>query len=140
MKDETEIHCRPHRVNTLYYFSDPEHPGRDVAFLFLEIVDVSNYSPPFNDAHRGCHRVYPRKSNEKRTKTGPNVTSTIDVFNRVFQAVRDFGENRFRVRIRFVCRRTLANILIGWFLTPVIACFIAVTLYVIVNLRYMPQG
>ena len=113
IEDETKTHYRNRCHHTDYYFSRSEHPGRDVAFLFLEIVDVSNYSPPFNDAHRGCHRVYPRKSNEKRTKTGPNVTSTIDVFNRVFQAVRDFGENRFRVRIRFVCRRTLANILIG---------------------------
>jgi PiT family inorganic phosphate transporter len=42
--------------------------------------------------------------------------------------------------ITTVSRRTLANILIGWFLTPVIACFIAVTLYVIVNLKYVPQG
>jgi PiT family inorganic phosphate transporter len=35
-------------------------------------------------------------------------------------------------------RRTLANILIGWFLTPAIACSIAVVLYFIVHLRYVP--
>lgn len=40
--------------------------------------------------------------------------------------------------ISTVSRRTLMNILIGWFLTPAIACFIAVSLYFIIHLRYVP--
>jgi PiT family inorganic phosphate transporter len=38
-----------------------------------------------------------------------------------------------------VSRRTLTNILFGWFLTPAIACFIAIVLYVAVHLRYLPE-
>jgi PiT family inorganic phosphate transporter len=38
-----------------------------------------------------------------------------------------------------VSRRTLTNILFGWFLTPAVACFIAIALYVIVHLRYLPE-
>jgi PiT family inorganic phosphate transporter len=38
-----------------------------------------------------------------------------------------------------VRRRTLTNILFGWFLTPAFACFIAIVLYVVVNLRYLPE-
>ncbi|MGD2097106.1 MAG: inorganic phosphate transporter [Desulfobacterales bacterium] len=37
-----------------------------------------------------------------------------------------------------VSKRTLVNILIGWFLTPAIACFISVSLYVAANLKYLP--
>jgi inorganic phosphate transporter, PiT family len=38
-----------------------------------------------------------------------------------------------------VSRRTLTNILLGWFLTPAIACFIAVALYFAVNLQFIPE-
>ncbi len=41
--------------------------------------------------------------------------------------------------VNTVSRRTLSNILIGWFLTPAIACFIAVALYFAVNLRFIPE-
>ncbi|MEE4262226.1 MAG: anion permease [Desulfobacteraceae bacterium] len=41
--------------------------------------------------------------------------------------------------VNTVSRRTLTNILLGWFLTPAIACFIAVALYFAVNLRFMPE-
>ena len=41
--------------------------------------------------------------------------------------------------ISTVSRRTLLNILIGWFLTPAIACFIAVALYFAVNLRFIQE-
>lgn len=40
--------------------------------------------------------------------------------------------------IQTVNRRTLQNILIGWFLTPVVAGFLSSTLFFIVNLRYIP--
>jgi inorganic phosphate transporter, PiT family len=40
--------------------------------------------------------------------------------------------------ISTVSKRTLLNILVGWFLTPVIACFIAVALYFAIHLRYIP--
>jgi PiT family inorganic phosphate transporter len=40
--------------------------------------------------------------------------------------------------INTVSRRTLRNILIGWFLTPAIACFIAVAIFFIVHLQYVP--
>lgn len=40
--------------------------------------------------------------------------------------------------ISTVSTRTLANILIGWFFTPVIASFIAVVLFFAIHLRYMP--
>jgi PiT family inorganic phosphate transporter len=41
--------------------------------------------------------------------------------------------------VNTVSRRTLTNILVGWFLTPAIACFIAVVLYFAVNLRFIPE-
>ena len=40
--------------------------------------------------------------------------------------------------ISTVSPRTLWNILLGWFLTPAIACFVAVALYFIINLKYVP--
>jgi PiT family inorganic phosphate transporter len=40
--------------------------------------------------------------------------------------------------INTVSKRTLFNILIGWFITPVIAFFIAVTLYIAIHLHYIP--
>ena len=40
--------------------------------------------------------------------------------------------------IRTVNTRTLASILIGWFLTPVVASFIATALFFAIHLRYMP--
>ena len=39
--------------------------------------------------------------------------------------------------INTVSRRTLGNILIGWFLTPVVAAFIAIVLYFAIHLRYV---
>ena len=41
--------------------------------------------------------------------------------------------------VKTVNRRTLTNILLGWFLTPTIACFIAVALYFAVNLHFIPE-
>jgi PiT family inorganic phosphate transporter len=41
--------------------------------------------------------------------------------------------------VNTVSRRTLTNILVGWFLTPAIACFIAVVIYFAVNLRFIPE-
>ena len=41
--------------------------------------------------------------------------------------------------IQTVNRRTLQNILIGWFLTPVIACFLSATLFFVVHLKYVPS-
>ena len=38
-----------------------------------------------------------------------------------------------------VSRRTLTNILFGWFLTPAVSCFIAIALYVVFHLRYLPE-
>jgi PiT family inorganic phosphate transporter len=38
-----------------------------------------------------------------------------------------------------ISRRTLTNILFGWFLTPAVACFIAIVLYIAVHLRYFPE-
>ena len=35
-------------------------------------------------------------------------------------------------------RRTLVNIFIGWFFTPVVACFVAIVLNFVVYLRYVP--
>jgi hypothetical protein len=83
--NETKTHYRNRCHYTDYYFSRSKHPGRDVAFLFLAIADVSNYPHPFDDAHRGCHRVYHRESDEKRTKAGPTVTSRKKVFALVFR-------------------------------------------------------
>jgi PiT family inorganic phosphate transporter len=40
--------------------------------------------------------------------------------------------------IRTVSTRTLASILIGWFLTPVLASFIATALFFAIHLRYIP--
>jgi len=42
--------------------------------------------------------------------------------------------------IRTVERRTLINILVGWFLTPAIAAVIALSLYFAIQLRYVPTG
>ncbi len=42
--------------------------------------------------------------------------------------------------IRTVEKRTLMNILIGWFLTPAIAAVIALSIYFAINLRYVPMG
>jgi PiT family inorganic phosphate transporter len=39
--------------------------------------------------------------------------------------------------INTVSRRTLGSILIGWFLTPVVAAFIAIVLYFAIHLRYV---
>jgi PiT family inorganic phosphate transporter len=41
--------------------------------------------------------------------------------------------------INTVSRRTLMNIMIGWFLTPTIACSIAVALFFIAHLKYVPS-
>ena len=38
-----------------------------------------------------------------------------------------------------VSRRTLSSILIGWILTPAAACIIAILLYVVIHLRYLPE-
>jgi len=40
--------------------------------------------------------------------------------------------------VRTVSRQTLQNILIGWFLTPVIACFLAVAFDFVIHLHYIP--
>ncbi len=42
--------------------------------------------------------------------------------------------------IRTVERRTLLNILFGWFLTPTIAALIALSIYFAIQLRYVPTG
>ena len=42
--------------------------------------------------------------------------------------------------IRTVERRTLINILFGWFLTPTIAAVIALSFYFAIHLRYVPTG
>ena len=41
--------------------------------------------------------------------------------------------------INTVNRRTMAGILLGWFLTPVVACFITIMLLFFVSLHYIPQ-
>jgi len=41
--------------------------------------------------------------------------------------------------IKTVNRRTMGSILLGWFLTPVVACFITMMLLFFVSLRYLPQ-
>jgi PiT family inorganic phosphate transporter len=38
-----------------------------------------------------------------------------------------------------VSRKTLTSIFVGWFLTPAVACMIAIALYVAVHLRYLPE-
>lgn len=40
--------------------------------------------------------------------------------------------------INTMSRRTLVNIFIGWFFTPVLACFVAIVLNFVVYLRYVP--
>ena len=40
--------------------------------------------------------------------------------------------------INTLSRRTLMNVFIGWFFTPVVACFIAIALNFAVYLRYVP--
>ncbi len=42
--------------------------------------------------------------------------------------------------IRTVEKRTLLNILFGWFLTPTIAALIALSIYFAIQLRYVPTG
>jgi len=42
--------------------------------------------------------------------------------------------------IRTVERRTLVNILVGWFFTPAIAAVIALSIYFAMQLRYVPSG
>ena len=42
--------------------------------------------------------------------------------------------------IRTVEKRTLINILFGWFLTPTIAAVIALSIYLVIHLRYIPTG
>ncbi len=41
--------------------------------------------------------------------------------------------------INTIRRQILVNILIAWFLTPVVACFLALSLHFLVNLQYMPS-
>ncbi len=41
--------------------------------------------------------------------------------------------------IQTVNRRTLQNILIGWFLTPVVAAFLSATIFFVVHLKYIPS-
>jgi phosphate/sulfate permease len=40
--------------------------------------------------------------------------------------------------IKTVSRRTLANIVIGWFLTPLVATGIAIAIYFAIHLQYIP--
>ena len=40
--------------------------------------------------------------------------------------------------VRTVSRQTLRNILIGWFLTPVISCFLALAFDFVIHLHYIP--
>jgi PiT family inorganic phosphate transporter len=42
--------------------------------------------------------------------------------------------------INTVSKQTMAGILLAWFLTPTIACFISIALYFVINLRYVPAG
>jgi PiT family inorganic phosphate transporter len=42
--------------------------------------------------------------------------------------------------INTVSRQTMGGILLAWFLTPTISCFISISLYFVVNLRYVPSG
>ena len=42
-------------------------------------------------------------------------------------------------RARIETLQGLTNILLGWFLTPAVACFIAVALYFAVNLQFIPE-
>ena len=42
--------------------------------------------------------------------------------------------------INTVSKQTLTGILFAWFLTPTIACFISVSLYFAINLKYVPSG
>lgn len=41
--------------------------------------------------------------------------------------------------INTISRRTLVNILLGWFLTPVVACFLALAIDFAAHLRYVPS-
>ena len=40
--------------------------------------------------------------------------------------------------INTVSKRTMTNVLLGWFLTPVVACFIAIILFFAIHLQYVP--
>jgi PiT family inorganic phosphate transporter len=41
--------------------------------------------------------------------------------------------------INTIRRQTLVNILLGWFLTPVVACFLALVIYFTAHLHYVPS-
>ena len=41
--------------------------------------------------------------------------------------------------INTICKRTLINILFGWFLTPVVACFSVLAIDFVVHLHYIPN-
>jgi PiT family inorganic phosphate transporter len=40
---------------------------------------------------------------------------------------------------RTIQRKTLYGILAGWFLTPAVACFIAMCIYFALHLKYIPH-
>jgi len=40
--------------------------------------------------------------------------------------------------IRTVRKRTLANIFVGWILAPVVACFLSISIYFVIHLKYVP--
>lgn len=42
--------------------------------------------------------------------------------------------------INTVSKQTMTGILLAWFLTPAIACFISISLYFAMNLKYVPLG
>jgi len=41
--------------------------------------------------------------------------------------------------INTVSKQTMAGILLAWFLTPTIACFISISLYFATSLKYVPS-
>jgi phosphate/sulfate permease len=42
--------------------------------------------------------------------------------------------------INTIRRRTLVNILLGWFLTPAVACFLALLINIVAHLHYVASG
>jgi len=42
--------------------------------------------------------------------------------------------------VNTINRRTLMHILVGWFLTPIVACLLAMALNFAIHLRYVPSG
>jgi len=40
--------------------------------------------------------------------------------------------------VNTVSRQTLRNILLAWFLTPVVACFFSITIHFVIHLHYIP--